>query len=178
MAATSLDPVCGMTVDPAKARSTTYDGRTFSFCNPKCLAKFTASPAAYLAPRPKAPAAAAPVPAGTMYVCPMDPEVRSSHPGACPKCGMALEPEDVQMEVPGAETDDPELRSMRRRFVVSAIFTVPLMLLSMTSMVSMAVMDALPNGREAWVELGLAQEDRGKHLSGLTAGFAWLPFRT
>ena len=95
-AATVKDPVCGMTVNPAKAAGTsTRHGQTFHFCSNGCKAKFDANPpAAYdgsAAAAPHAPKAAP----GTMYVCPMDPEVRQSHPGACPKCGMALEPETI-----------------------------------------------------------------------------------
>jgi len=84
------DPVCGMSVDPTKARggSHTHDGHTYYFCNPKCREKFAADPARYLAP---AAAPAAPAAERAVYVCPMDPEVRQDHPGPCPKCGMALE---------------------------------------------------------------------------------------
>ena len=88
-----VDPVCGMTIDPATAAGQhTYKGTTYYFCSPGCLAKFEADPEKYLAP-PEARAAEPPPPPGTMYICPMDPEVRQDHPGACPKCGMALEPD-------------------------------------------------------------------------------------
>jgi P-type Cu+ transporter len=92
-AAGAIDPVCGMTVDPARAAGE-YDwqGTTYYFCNPGCLAKFKADPAKYLAPA-EARASEPPPPPATMYICPMDPEVRQDHPGACPKCGMALEPD-------------------------------------------------------------------------------------
>src|SRR5438094_628641 len=91
--APSIDPVCGMSVDPATARaSASHAGRTYYFCCPSCKQRFEADPGRYLGEAPPAahpptnPAAAA------VYVCPMDPEVRQDHPGACPKCGMALEP--------------------------------------------------------------------------------------
>jgi Cu+-exporting ATPase len=88
-----IDPVCGMTVEPATAAGQhTHAGTTYYFCNPGCLAKFKADPARYLTPAAARPAEPPP-PAGTMYICPMDPEVRQDHPGACPKCGMALEPD-------------------------------------------------------------------------------------
>ncbi len=104
-----IDPVCGMTVDPAKAAaSSTYRSTTYSFCHPGCKTKFDADPERYLAPAAAVqvqdhydqhghaihdhPTPAA-VPAGTKWICPMDPEVASDKPGACPKCGMALEPE-------------------------------------------------------------------------------------
>ena len=90
-----IDPVCGMTIDPATAAGKhEHAGTTYYFCNPGCLAKFKADPGKYLAPPAGAAAAPEPpAPAGTIYTCPMDPEVRQDHPGACPKCGMALEPD-------------------------------------------------------------------------------------
>ncbi|XXF79068.1 heavy metal translocating P-type ATPase [Myxococcaceae bacterium GXIMD 01537] len=94
-----IDPVCGMTVDPATAKggSHVHEGHTYFFCNPKCRAKFAAEPGKYLAPAPSEPAA--PAPPGSVWVCPMDPEVRADKPGPCPKCGMALEPEAPALEV-------------------------------------------------------------------------------
>ncbi|MCY1016886.1 heavy metal translocating P-type ATPase [Pyxidicoccus sp. MSG2] len=89
----AIDPVCGMKVDPLapKGGSLEHEGHRYFFCNPKCRERFRADPARYLAPVSTEPEpSAAP---GTLYVCPMDPEVRQDHPGACPKCGMALEPE-------------------------------------------------------------------------------------
>src|SRR5262249_20674281 len=89
------DPVCGMTVDPATSRhSADHAGRTFYFCSVRCRTKFAAEPARYLA------ASSAPEPAlpGTIYTCPMHPEVRQVGPGNCPICGMALEPVAVTAE--------------------------------------------------------------------------------
>ncbi|MFL5353894.1 heavy metal translocating P-type ATPase [Archangium sp.] len=88
-----LDPVCGMTVDPASARggSHVHKGATYHFCNPKCRERFAAEPEKYLGAKAEPEPVAAPP--GTTFICPMDPEVREEHPGACPKCGMALEPE-------------------------------------------------------------------------------------
>jgi Cu+-exporting ATPase len=90
---TVKDPVCGMSVNPhtAKGGSHVHEGHTYFFCNPKCREKFKAEPQKYLSPAPAL--APTPAPTGTVYICPMDPEVRQDHPGACPKCGMALEPE-------------------------------------------------------------------------------------
>jgi P-type Cu+ transporter len=94
------DPVCGMKVDPATARggSFEHDGKAYYFCNPKCREKFAANPGAFLkeaeAPKPSP----APAASGAVYVCPMDPEVRSDRPGPCPKCGMALEPEQPVLQ--------------------------------------------------------------------------------
>ncbi len=93
------DPVCGMSVDPAKAKwSTVFAGKTFVFCNPKCLARFEKEPEAFvhsdagdlkLPPPLATPSKTART--SSIYVCPMDPEIRQDHPGPCPKCGMALE---------------------------------------------------------------------------------------
>ena len=124
------DPVCGMTVDPARAAGKyEYEGTTYYFCNPRCLEKFQAEPKKYLAaqapsadksPQPRAeqmhaqpsgaqaklpiaPEKSQPDDKSTDYICPMDPEVREKKPGACPKCGMALEPETLQ--APATKTE-------------------------------------------------------------------------
>jgi Cu+-exporting ATPase len=89
---TVVDPVCGMTIDPEHAVGQwDHNGERYYFCNAACLARFKATPEAFVEPAAKQ--AAAPAPAGTQYFCPMDPEVRQAHPGSCPKCGMALEPD-------------------------------------------------------------------------------------
>ena len=88
--ATALDPVCGMTIDVASAAgSFDYNGHRYYFCHPACLERFKADPESFLTPSSHT---RAPAPAGTQYVCPMDPDVEQDHPGACPKCGMGLEP--------------------------------------------------------------------------------------
>jgi Cu+-exporting ATPase len=88
-----LDPVCGMTVTAADASGVwDYKGQRYYFCHPSCLERFKADPESFLAPSPTA-SVQPPAPPGTQYVCPMDPEVRQGHPGACPQCGMALEPD-------------------------------------------------------------------------------------
>src|SRR5437868_5524560 len=108
--ATAIDPVCGMTVDPATAHGPhIHNGRSYYFCNPGCLRKFQAEPDRYLARGPDAaamaPVSQAPAPPGTRYICPMHPEVVADRAGACPICGMALEP-----AAPTAESGpDPEL---------------------------------------------------------------------
>ena len=94
------DPVCGMVVDPAEAAARVdYEGTTYYFCCTHCAEKFQADPARYLttepAPTRRDQAAA---PEGTVYVCPMCPEVREEQPGPCPFCGMALESETVTLE--------------------------------------------------------------------------------
>jgi P-type Cu+ transporter len=86
---TALDPVCGMTVSSDTELRAVHNGQTHYFCSASCVKKFEANPASFLEPRPEPE----PAPPGTMYTCPMDPEVRQLGPGSCPKCGMALEPE-------------------------------------------------------------------------------------
>src|SRR6478672_1921518 len=87
---THLDPVCGMTIEEADAVGThRHDGVTYYFCHPSCLERFAADPKPFLEPA----GPAAPPPPGATFICPMDPEVRAPTPGACPKCGMALEPD-------------------------------------------------------------------------------------
>ena len=101
-----IDPVCGMTVDAAKAAAAIeQDGTRYFFCSQGCATKFRAEPEKYL--REKAVATAPPPRAdadhGTEYICPMDPEVHKMGPGACPKCGMALEP--ATLSAPATRTD-------------------------------------------------------------------------
>jgi Cu+-exporting ATPase len=122
-----LDPVCGMKVDPAHAAGKSeFEGKTYFFCAVSCKQKFDANPRAFLDPKAaKQPMPAAPK--GTIYVCPMDPEVRQEGPGVCPKCGMALEPERVTLD----EAKNPELTDMGRRFWISLVFTLPLVAFAM-----------------------------------------------
>src|SRR5215472_4487594 len=105
-----LDPVCGMTVDPQKARGTVeHKGKTYYFCSAGCVEHFRDEPEKYLAPkpvaigmapaRPQPPAAPATTQKGS-WVCPIDPEVRESKPGPCPQCGMALEPQAIDYTCP------------------------------------------------------------------------------
>ena len=121
----AIDPVCGMKVQVAGAKNTAvHDGRTYYFCNPKCLAKFTAEPDRYLRPQEaKEPE----VPAGTIYTCPMHPEIRQVGPGSCPICGMALEPELVTAEA----APNAELADMRKRFWVGLVLSLPVLALEM-----------------------------------------------
>ncbi len=125
--AATTDPVCGMQVDPATAKHRAeHAGQTFFFCSAGCRTKFLADPQRYLHPEPvlKADAPASP---GAIYTCPMHPEVRQIGPGACPFCGMALEPAD-----PTAETGpNPELLDMRRRFWIGLVLAAPVVVLEM-----------------------------------------------
>ena len=123
----AIDPVCGMSVDPATATpKADHGGHTYYFCGPSCRAKFIANPARYLDPE-LAKAAAAAVPEGTIFTCPMHPEIRQVGPGTCPICGMGLEP-----LVATADTGpNPELTDMTRRFWIGLAITLPVFLLEM-----------------------------------------------
>ncbi len=113
----TVDPVCGMTVNPEKcAGSQTHQSQEYFFCGKGCLAKFSASPETYL--KPKVIEIAKP---GAKYTCPMHPEVVSNQPGPCPLCGMALEPVTVSLD-----DKNPELDDMTKRFALAALLTVPL----------------------------------------------------
>jgi Cu+-exporting ATPase len=136
----ATDPVCGMHVDPAAPKGGAHEhaGHIYYFCNPRCREKFHTEPERYLAPVAIAPVAIAPVAeqprttdAGPVeYICPMDPEIVRSEPGACPICGMALEPRTAAV----SEAENPELTDMRRRFWVSLALTAPVFGLSMSEM--------------------------------------------
>src|SRR3954451_5432704 len=120
------DPVCGMTVDPATTpHRHSYQGVSYFFCSGGCRTKFAADPEKYLNPTAREPAA--PMPDGTIFTCPMHPEVRQEGPGSCPICGMALEP-----ETPTADTGpNPELIDMTRRFWIGVLLTLPVVALEM-----------------------------------------------
>ncbi len=147
-----VDPVCGMTIDPADAVGhVDYRGQTYYFCNPSCLERFRASPAEFIDPHP-APAAAAPGADTREYPCPMHPQIRQIGPGSCPICGMALEPVVVTLE----EHPNEELTDMSRRFWVTAALTLPLLLLAMGEYFRgpLARVSAAP--WFVWLELALA----------------------
>ena len=119
------DPVCGMTVDPHTAKHRhTHEGRPYYFCSARCRERFMAEPGKFLKPEEKP---AAPVPAGTIYTCPMHPEIRQEGPGSCPICGMALEPDVVSADA----APNPELADMTRRFWVGLVLTLPVVALEM-----------------------------------------------
>jgi Cu+-exporting ATPase len=143
----AVDPVCGMTVDPhTSPHRHQHQGRTYYFCSAGCRAKFAADPAKYLGPREDEPVAE-----GTVYTCPMHPEVRQIGPGSCPICGMALEP-----EVATAETGpNPELADMRRRLWIGAALTAPVFLLEMGSHLA-GLHGAVGRVAANWFELALA----------------------
>ena len=193
------DPVCGMTVDAATAKwSYPHAGHTYYFCGKGCMTKFVADSQKYFASRDAPPASvtdsapaslgviytcpmhpevrrsapgacpicgmalepleAAPTAApNTEYICPMDPEVVQDHPGSCPKCGMALEPRINAIAMPGGDAPNPELVDMTRRFWVSAILSLPLLVLSMADMLpAMPMRHALGARPLTWIELILS----------------------
>jgi P-type Cu+ transporter len=123
-----IDPVCGMTVEPATAAgSYDYQGTRYYFCNPSCLARFKSDPESFLKPRTEgAPTASS----DALYTCPMHPEVVQRGPGACPKCGMALDP----MTVSADDGPNPELVDMTRRLWIAAAVGAPVFLLAMADM--------------------------------------------
>ncbi|HEY5379343.1 MAG TPA: heavy metal translocating P-type ATPase [Pseudolabrys sp.] len=122
--AAATDPVCGMTVDPASAKHRAeHRGDSYYFCSAGCKTKFIAAPQKYLGERMPEPAVE-----GAIYICPMHPQVRQSGPGACPICGMALEP-----EMPTAGTGpNPELADMTRRFWIGLVLALPVMIIEMS----------------------------------------------
>ncbi len=138
------DPVCGMSVTEDSPYRLEHEGRPYYFCSAGCKAKFAATPARYLAPEPT-PLTAVEAPAGTIYTCPMHPEVRQDHPGNCPKCGMALEPEMPSLE----DEENPELTDFRRRFWWTLPLTVVVAVLGMFS----HRLHLFEMATQSWIEL-------------------------
>src|SRR5215475_855205 len=121
----AIDPVCGMSVNPhTTPHRHTYQGHPYYFCSNGCRTKFATDPAQYLSP---ASAATLGVPAGTIYTCPMHPQIRQIGPGTCPICGMALEPEMAS----SASGPNTELVDMTRRFWIALVLTLPVVALEM-----------------------------------------------
>ncbi|WP_339914185.1 heavy metal translocating P-type ATPase [uncultured Brevundimonas sp.] len=144
---TVTDPVCGMTVDPAATPHTaSHSDQDYFFCSAGCQGKFVADPERYLGERVE-PAA---IP-GTIYTCPMHPEIRQEGPGSCPICGMALEPEMVSAEAPV----NHELIDFTRRFWVGLALTLPVFALEMGA--HLTNLHALAAGQTSnWIQLVLA----------------------
>ena len=152
----TLDPVCGMTVQPATAAgSSVYRGETYYFCATSCLSKFRAEPMYYLTPvEQRAPRVTA-VPSGGLveYVCPMDPEVLETQPGACRICGMALEPKFASLE----DERNPELEDMSRRFWICLGPSLLVMLLAMADMIpGLSLPQIFTGSMRNWVQWLLA----------------------
>jgi P-type Cu+ transporter len=143
-----LDPVCGMTVDPATAKHRfVYKGQDYFFCSGRCRERFEAEPDKFLQPKSATPAED--VPEGTIYTCPMHPEVKQVGPGSCPICGMALEPETISLD----DKPDPELIDMTRRFWIALALTLPVFIIDMTA--HFGGIHLLPPHVSNWVSFAL-----------------------
>src|SRR5512135_401948 len=185
------DPVCNMTIEEGEAAATsTYKGKTYYFCSKPCKEDFDKDPESYIGDKAAAPKKAA-IEKVSAHTCPMHPEIRQPKPGACPKCGMALEPMEPSIPVsktkwtcpmhpeiirdaPGScpicgmalepktitaeEVENPELIDMTRRFKVSIVLTVPLVLIAMRHYIpGLSIIDRIiPVGIMKWMELVLA----------------------
>jgi len=146
---TAIDPVCGMTVTlKPDGRSESFEGEAFHFCSEKCQTKFKADPWFYASGRAAGRKKAAP--ANVQYTCPMHPEIIQDAPGACPICGMALEP-----MLPSDEPSE-ELTDFTRRMWVSAAAAVPLILLTMGELVALPLRDWIGHQVASYLEFLLA----------------------
>ncbi len=144
--AAAVDPVCGMQVDPATSpHRADHAGARYSFCSAGCRAKFVAKPDKYLKPQ----AALSSAPSSAVWTCPMHPEIRRNAPGTCSICGMALEPAEPSAD----EGPNLELVDFTRRWWVSAVLAVPLLLISMGT--EMAGLHLVPMHWSPWVQLAL-----------------------
>jgi len=149
------DPVCGMTVRADSAHRTEHGGETYVFCSASCRAKFEASPGRYLGTAPTPGEHAKDPPTGpaekSWYTCPMHPEVRQRGPGSCPKCGMALEP----LVASGDEDENDELKDMTRRFWVSVVLSLPVLVIAMGAEIPALRLDRVAAPR-TWTFVALA----------------------
>lgn len=144
------DPVCGMEVTRQSPYRAIYQGANYFFCSTKCQGKFDAEPVRYAGQPPEVVPASeeTPAPAGTIYTCPMHPEIRQDHPGICPKCGMTLEP-----VLPGLdEEENPELRDFRHRFWWTLPLTIIVTVLAMFG----HRLGWFDMSRQSWIELVLS----------------------
>ncbi len=157
----AIDPVCGMKVNPEKARfKSDYRGKTYLFCSQGCQTRFDRTPGEYLdneqpAAMPEEPVQPRMPPSDKVeYICPMHPAVLQDKPGNCPFCGMALEPKTITREAAG---EDPELRSMTIRFWICLLLSLPLVIVAMGHMIpGLHWVGDIPPRRQPWIELALA----------------------
>ena len=142
-----IDPVCGMKVDPTTRKHVfEHDHHTYHFCSAGCRTKFAADPQRYLDPKPQHDD----VPEGTIYTCPMHPEIRQVGPGSCPICGMALEPDVVTLD----EQPNHELTDMTRRFWIGLALALPVIVLDMGAhIVGHSLIDPTLSG---WIQFAFA----------------------
>ena len=141
------DPVCGMTVTMESPHKAEHAGRPYWFCSAGCRTKFLTEPQKYLAPV-ASPAEPTPDAAGTVYTCPMHPEIRQDHPGNCPKCGMTLEPVMPSLD----DEDNPELADFTRRFWWTLPLTIIVTVLAMFG----HRLGWMAMATQSWVELVLS----------------------
>jgi Cu+-exporting ATPase len=144
----ATDPVCGMKVDTQTAEHRHRFGEAdYHFCSAHCLNKFKANPDQYLNPAETVPVVVA---AGTIWTCPMHPEIRRDGPGQCPICGMALEPLEPTLD----EGPNPELVDMSRRFWISAVLSLPLVVFTFGA--ELFGWEPLPMRTSMWIQVALA----------------------
>jgi Cu+-exporting ATPase len=149
--AVAIDPVCGMKVDRATAEHRfSYNGQDYFFCSARCRERFAAEPEKFLKTREAESKSEFEAPAGTIYTCPMHPEVRQIGPGSCPICGMALEPEQVSLD----DAPDPELKDMTRRFWIALALTLPVFVLEMGG--HFGLMHLVPPAWSNWISFVLS----------------------
>jgi len=153
----AYDPVCGMMLAASTAKSRAeHDGQTYYFCCGGCQAKFLANPGLYMTRTdtptpPNVPSV--PVAHGTIYTCPMHPQIQRSEAGSCPICGMALEPQGI----PEAEGTSPELRDMTRRFLVGALLAAPIFVIEMGGHLAVLNLDHfVSTAASMWIQFALA----------------------
>ncbi|MET4078690.1 heavy metal translocating P-type ATPase [Janibacter sp. UYMM211] len=151
----ATDPVCGMQVRRGTALHTEHDGQEYFFCSASCQERFLADPQGFevgavdrssAAPDPAASASA------SEWTCPMHPEVRQAGPGACPICGMALEP----VTISASSGPSPELADMTRRFWVAVVLSLPITVLEMGRHLVPWIHEAVPARVSVWLQLVLA----------------------
>jgi Cu+-exporting ATPase len=143
------DVVCGMSVDPATAKNyAEHRGKAYYFCSTRCREKFLADPEKYLSQKSRQPSANA---AGTIYTCPMHPQIRQLGPGFCPICGMALEP----VHVAATATPNPELIDMTRRFWIGLALAVPIIAFEMAGHL-VDLQTVVADRAAAWIEFALS----------------------
>jgi Cu+-exporting ATPase len=133
---------------------TEYDDHTY-FCCGGCKARFLVNPTQYLKPHVRsAPTVASSAGAqGTIYTCPMHPQIRRNEPGNCPICGMTLEPEGV----PDAQGTSPELKDMTRRFVIGVVLATPILVLEMGGHLGLVKMGRYVSmAASMWIQFALA----------------------
>jgi len=173
------DPVCGMQISPDSAAKSKYLGQTFYFCSKSCQKKFDNNPEEVLAERSKKEAEKSPshsdsnhsccsgqeaapptldsrlstLNSPAIYTCPMHPKVEQAGPGACPFCGMDLEPKFIS---DSTESEDAQLQDMNRRFWVGVAMSVPLLVITMGPMVGLRIGNWIPEHLLNWVQLALA----------------------